>query len=57
MVQSTQGVMPCVDHLYLYQVLALLQRTGNLYFVGCRPGNATVLAVHPDVGDILDLRQ
>ena len=57
MVQSTQGVMPCVDHLYLYQVLALLQRTGNLHFIGSRPGNATVLAVHPDVGDILDLRQ
>ncbi len=45
--------MPCIDHLYLYRVLAFLQNTRDLHLIGCRPRNTAILAVDPYMGDIL----
>ena len=45
--------MPRVHHLDFYCILAFLQGTRNLYLVGRRPSNTTILAVNPHVSDIL----
>ena len=55
--EPAQGIVPGVDNLYLYHVLALLQYSCNLYLIGGRPGDAAILAVYPHVGDVLHIRE
>ena len=45
--------MPRVHHLDFYLILAIFQGTSNLHLVGSCPGNAAILAINPDVGNIL----
>ena len=55
MVSSSYGIVPSVYDFYLDYIFAFLQGSCNLHFIRCCPGNAIILDIDPDMGNILHI--